>query len=106
MSDVTLYLLSTTYTPNQYGVPVPSWEKAEVMAKKESCTRNEVDIAGRQGHNPQYVFTIFKGDYDGEQSCEYEGLTYAIYRTYEVDGDYMELYVERKGGTNGEESNP
>lgn len=103
MND-TLFLLKTTYTNNQYGVPIASNEKIEVFCEKQSVTRNEFFNAGRNGLNPQFVFTIFKGDYQGELACEYDGLTYSIYRTYETDDDYIELYVERKGGTNGEKS--
>lgn len=103
--DDTLFFFTTTYTKNQYGVDVPTHEKVEVMCKRQSVTRNEFFNAGRNGLNPQYVFTVFKGDYSGETICEYNGGTYSIYRTYETDEDYIELYVERKGGTNGEESN-
>ena len=41
----------------------------------------------------------------GETVCEYNGESFSIYRTYETDSDYIELYVERKGGTNGEKDN-
>ena len=44
---------------------------------------------------------MFAADYAGESVIEYEGKTYAVYRTYRTDADYIELYVERKGGTNG-----
>jgi hypothetical protein len=49
--------------------------------------------------NPEYVFTVFFADYEDETVCEFHGKRYAIYRTYH-DGDQMELYAERKGGTN------
>lgn len=103
--DDTLFLLKTTYMKNKYGVAVPSQEKNEVMCDRQSVSRNEFFNAGRNGLNPQCVFTVFKGDYQGETVCEYNGQTYSIYRTYESDEDNIELYVERKAGTNGEESN-
>ena len=103
MND-TLFLLTKTHTNNKYGVPVATNEKHEVFCERHSVSRSEFFNAGRNGLNPEYVFTIFKGDYQGELVCEYDGLTYAIYRTYETDDDYIELYVQRKGGTNGEES--
>lgn len=104
MND-TLYLLSTTYTTDQTGQRRPQHQKHEVLCERQSVSRSEFFNAGRNGLNPEYVFTVFKGDYDGESLCEYNGLTYSIYRTYETDSDYIELYVERKGGTNGAESN-
>jgi len=50
--------------------------------------------------NPEYEFTMFEGDYRGERLCIYQGNQYAIYRTYMVRNDTIELYVIRKGGTN------
>ena len=104
MDDV-LKLLSTTYEKDKYGQDIPTRIEKEVFCQRQSISRNEFFNAGRNGLNPQYVFTIFKGEYEGETVCEYNGLTYAIYRTYATDDDYIELYVERKGGTNGEKSN-
>ena len=95
--DDTLFLLQTTYEKDKYGQDIAVNTKREVFCQRQSISRNEFFNAGRNGFNPQYMFTVFKG--------EYNGLTYAIYRTYETDNDYIELYVERKGGTNGEESN-
>ncbi len=103
--DDTIFLLATTYEKNKYGQDIPTNTKREVFCDRQSVSRNEFFNAGRNGLNPQYVFTVFKGEYQGEMTCEYNGLTYSIYRTYETDDDYIELYVERKGGTNGEESN-
>lgn len=102
--DDELYLLSTTYEPNAAGVDIPTNKRKKVIILRNSTTRSEIAAAGRDGLNPEYFFTIAKPEYDGERICEHNGLTYAIYRTYEVDEDYIELYVARKGGTNGEVS--
>lgn len=105
--DDTIKLLKTTYEPDKYGVPVPMDSAVEIFCSRKEITRNEFYNAGRNGFNPSFVFEIFKGDYQGESIIEYNGLTYSVYRTYEPEGDYMELYVERKGGTNGrQESDP
>ena len=105
MDDV-LKLIQTTYTENDAGIQIPTNTAHEVFCQKRSVSRNEFFNAGRNGLNPAFVFIVFKGDYEGESICEYDGLTYSIYRTYETGDDYMELYVQRKGGTNGEESDP
>ena len=57
-------------------------------------------MGGRNGLNPEYVFTMFEADYDGEQTIEYNDLRYGVYRTYKGRNDTLELYAERKGGTN------
>ena len=77
----------------------------EVFAKIKSITRAEFFDAARQGLNPDLRFDLFTADYEGETMIEYDGKTYAVYRTYE-NGDYMELYVERKGGTDGKQYTP
>lgn len=100
--DGVLILGSTTKKQNIFGV----WESAEVtrevFCQVDSVSRSEFYNAGRKGLNPEYKFTVFQGDYNGEDVCSYDGSRYGIYRTYHVPGsDYVELYAERKGGTNG-----
>lgn len=101
MDDV-LTLLSAGYTKDKYGVPRrDAPEKKQIFCKVDSVTRNEFFAGGRSGLNPEYRFTVFAGDYSGEKEIEFRGNGYAVYRTYHVPGtDYLELYVERKGGTN------
>lgn len=48
------------------------------------------------------MFTVAKVDYNGEPTLIYEDDGYGIYRTFMTDDDYVELYAERKGGTNGQ----
>lgn len=101
MDDV-LTLVSYSYEKDDYGVERKTESTNEVFAQIGSITRQEFFQAGRNGLNPAFTFTIFSGDYNGERVCQYDGEQYSIYRSYHVPGtDYLELYVERKGGTNG-----
>jgi hypothetical protein len=43
---------------------------------------------------------MFRYDYNGETIIKYEGQRYSVYSTYFGRDDEIELYVERKGGTN------
>ena len=107
MMDSVITLYSNTYTKNKYGVTVPGDQtKLDVFCQVRSISQTEFFEAGRNGLNPSFVFTVFAADYNNETLIEYEGLTYSVYRTY-INGDYIELYVERKGATNtnGEEDN-
>lgn len=100
--DGVIDLVSTTYVKDQYGVEQSTDKLREVYCEIGSITRAEYASAGRNGLNPSYVFSVFVGDYQGERTVRYGGDTYAVYRTYRrTDSDYIELYVERKGGTNG-----
>lgn len=73
----------------------------EVFAQVESVTRAEFFEGGRSGLNPEFKFTMLAYDYDGEAVVKYNGLFYSVYRTFMPRTDIIELYVERKGGTNG-----
>lgn len=99
-SDV-ITLISLTKSQDDYGV----WREAEarhdVFCNVGSVTRAEFFDGGRNGLNPAYVFTMFFGDYNGERIVEYKGERFSIYRTYHARTDTIELYAERKGGTNG-----
>ena len=93
-------LVSTVKTQDEYGVWRTTPTQKDVFCQVDSVTRAEFFEAGRNGLNPEFRFTLFAGDYNGEQTVIYKGLSYAVYRTYHARTDVLELYVERKGGTN------
>ena len=94
-------LISETKTQDEYGVWRSTGTERTVFAQVDSVTRSEFFEAGRNGLNPEYRFTLFFADYDGERTVKYNGNAYGIYRTYHARTDIIELYAERKGGTNG-----
>ena len=94
-------LLGETQTQNEFGVWVPERTSRDVFCQVNSITRSEFFDAGRNGLNPEFMFSMFAGDYEGERVCEYRGQKYSIYRTYIARNDVIELYAERKGGSNG-----
>lgn len=93
-----IYLVSETWVKDTYGVLQPTETKRLVYANVQSVTRNEWFEGGRNGLNPEYRMVMFGPDYEGEEIVEYNGLQYAIYRTYQARTDEIELYVERKKG--------
>lgn len=99
-SDV-IALVKETNIKNEYGVFVPVRTSRQVFAQVDSVTRSEFHEGGRNGLNPEVRFTILLFDYDEEPVVEWNGNRYAIYRTYRGRDDTLELYAERKGGTNG-----
>lgn len=94
-------LISSTKSQDAYGVWKEILSERTVYCNVQSVTQSEFFEGGRNGLNPEYQITMFFGDYNGESMVEYEGKTYSVYRTYKRRNDTLELYVERKGGTNG-----
>lgn len=104
--DSVLDLIAVTQTQDDNGVWNATETARQIFCRADSVTRREFYDAGRNGLNPAFKFTVFAADYDGELMVGFNGLRYSVYRTYYIPGtDYMELYVERKGGTNGTTQN-
>lgn len=99
-SDI-ICLVSETVAKDAYGVSHAVETEREVFATVDSVTASEFFDGGRNGLNPEFRMTVFAGDYAGERTVSYNGRRYGIYRTYHASTDLLELYVERKGGTNG-----
>lgn len=97
-------LVSTNQTQDAFGVWRQTETKRDVFCQVDSVTRAEFFEAGRSGLNPEYRFTLFAGDYNGESIVIFNGKAYSVYRTYHARTDEIELYVERKGGSNGKEN--
>ena len=94
-------LIGTTREQDSFGIWREQYTERNVFCDVQSVSQTEFFEGGRNGLNPAYQFTMFFGDYNGESLVKYNGDTYAVYRTYHARTDDLELYVERKGGTNG-----
>ena len=100
--DGMITLLASSTAKDRHGVEKEAYSENEVFCQALSVTRTEFFGAGRNGLNPERGFKVFAGDYAGERTCIYEGVRYAVYRTFKPENDdYIELYVQREGGTNG-----
>lgn len=97
-----IYLVKETHQQNDYGVIETTYTPRKVYADVTSVSSREWFDGGRNGLNPEYRMTMFFYDYSGEEIVEYNGVQYAIYRTYEK-GDLIELYVQKKQGVIAEE---
>lgn len=98
-SDI-ISLIETLTEQDEFGVWQKRYTSRQVFCQVESVSQREFYEAGRNGLNPALKFTLFFGDYNNEPTLIYKGMTYAIYRTYQRKDDLLELYCERKGGTN------
>lgn len=94
----TAYLISESYTQNDFGVYEKRTEKRKIFCNVTSVTNQEWFEGGRNGLNPQFRFIIYSFEYLGENVIEYKGNLYTIYRTYIRSQDELELYAEKKQG--------
>ncbi len=98
--DGVAYLISVIYKEDSLGQKIPNGEnRLEVFVTVESVGRREWIDAGRNGLNPELKLTTASLNYSGEKEIEYEGVRYAVYRTYNApDSDEIEFYLQRKAG--------
>lgn len=96
-SDVA-YLVTESYTQNDYGVMEKTTTTTQVFVNVTSVTSQEWFEGGRNGLNPQFRFTMFSHDYNGETIIEFNDKQYTIYRTYNRSVDEVELYTELRKG--------
>lgn len=93
-----IYLVSETWTADQYGVMRAKQEERKVFCQVDSVTLSEWSEGGRIGLNPEYRMRMFSPEYQGERLLKYNGILYTIYRTYRGRNDTIDLYVERRHG--------
>lgn len=96
-SDVA-YLVSKEWVPDEYGVPRELASEKQIFVQVGSVSSSEWFEGGRNGLNPEYRFTMFRFDYNGEEEIKYNDKYYRIYRTYIGKDDSIELYAERRKG--------
>lgn len=94
-----LILIKPVYRKNRDGIQKQLREiRHSIYCNVSSISGTEWLEAGRSGIKPEFRFTIFEPDYDGETIYEYQGRRYAIYRLYRGRNETLELYVMQKGG--------
>ena len=82
MTDV-LTLITQTISTDTYGNEYATESDKQVCCEVESITQTEFYNAANTEINPEYRFTVFFGDYDGQVVVEYQSKRYTIYRTSE-----------------------
>ena len=88
-----------TRTQNSIGEWISAVLPVQVFAEVQSVSSSEFFAASQVGLAPEYRFTMFDGDYNGEDVLEYEGQKLSVYRTYHNGPDSIELYCQRDAGT-------
>lgn len=101
MRNDVINLIARAYEKDDYGVQRPVETSRKVFCDVTSVRASEHFEGKAAGLNPEWRFVLFAYDYQGEEIVDYNGERYSVYRTYRTKNDTIELYTERKGGTNG-----
>ncbi len=94
-------LITVTRTKDQDGIDQKTEKSKTVYGYVDSVSAAEFFEGGRNGLNPEIRVTMTTLDYSGQTILVRGGARFGIYRTYKSGNGTIELYAERKGGTNG-----
>ena len=98
-----IILIGEARTQNSIGEWISTETERTVYANVRSVTATEFFNASQIGLAPDYRFTMFGPDYQGEKILVYDGARYAIYRVYQAGTDKIELYVQKETGVDAVE---
>ena len=84
-------LISTTTTTNDMKNPIETETSITVFAEKKSIRQSEFYQAAASGLKPEIMFVIRSIDYNNAPKLSYNGKTYTIIRTFEKNGELIEL---------------
>lgn len=102
-SNVIILCAAESTQDETYGQFTESYTEREVYCAISSVSGSEWFEAGRNGIKAELRVRMFKYDYKGETECIVGGQRYGVYRTYEGQGEYIDLYLERKAGVENEQ---
>lgn len=84
-------LISTTPGEDEIGNPIRIPTPREVYANMKSIRQSEFYQAAATGLKPELMFEIRSVDYQGEKEMSYNEKKYSIIRTYDKNGEIIEL---------------
>ena len=91
-------LISVTVTENDMGDIIETPVEREVFADKQSIRQSEFYQAAATGLRPELMFVVRTVDYNQESKLKWpatdEGKEYTIIRTYDKDGELIELICQ------------
>ena len=87
-------LISFATTDNSLGDVIETPIEREVFADKQSIRQSEFYQAAATGLRPELMFVVRSIDYNQEPKLKHGDKTYTIIRTYDKDGELIELICQ------------
>ena len=98
-SEITLVKVTRTMVPP--GIPENTETYTNVLCNVNGVNRSADFLARQAKLNPEYAFVMHKFEYDNQRIVIYDGIRYAVLRTYPIGLDEIELTVETQTGVSG-----
>ena len=92
-------LVGTTDSDNSIGDYISSETTTDVFADKVSVRQSEFYQGMAQGMRPELAFRIRSIDYSNQKLINYNSKRYEVIRTYDIDGELMDIIVGNIVGT-------
>ena len=93
-----LELITETISRDSIGQITTTESTTELIAEVRSVSQSEYMNGKQSGISPAYVFRVSLFGYSGQTIVKYNDVKYSVYRTYETDDNYVELYAEKAIG--------
>lgn len=91
-------LISEAATTDAIGQVTTTETTTDIIGEVRSVSRTEFMTGKQSGLTPSYVFRVSMFGYAGQKILKYNGARYNVYRTYEADDNYVELYTAAELG--------
>lgn len=101
--DISFILITEIATKDKTGQPVIKPSETACIGYQRSVYQNEFFNADQAGIRAQGVVVMSRADYGGQRLLSIDGQEFSIYRVFERDADWIELYYGERVG-NGQSS--
>ncbi|HYE11359.1 MAG TPA: phage head closure protein [Patescibacteria group bacterium] len=88
---------ATSYTGDKIGNQIPIVEETTILCGVKSISQSEFYSAAQADLKPEVKLVIHPYEYDGQKKVRFEGITYKVLRTFEVNSEELELTCEGVG---------
>ena len=96
--DISFKLVNESTTKDSTGQMVATKTETECLGFEHSVYQNEFFSAEQAGIRSEGVILMNRVEYGGQKLLSINGQEFSIYRTYEADADWIELYYGRRVG--------
>lgn len=94
-------LVKVTVERSANGGHTTTKTRRELYCTRKHINQSEFFKAHQEGLRSDLCLIIYWDEYEGEQTVEYNGKSYAVYRVFERGDDMAELYCGERAGVNG-----